>query len=204
MYDYRGLLVVYDHRGLLAMYDYQDSELRYKCFDPRIFISYCISLGFYLSMLHVCKSSITPDGHSQPHHTLESQQIIPWWVSPVCLLKMTVPLFAMFLLQHCRMWGRKVWHKHSPDATSEIIISHNNICTRKCRTLWGRAWASWYRNIVIDVVIVSCQALPSFLLMESWAGLGMRLHCDISSQTPSHMHIHLPFTGAFKSVFALL
>ena len=81
MYDYRGLLAMHNYRGLLAMYDYQDSELRYKCFDPRIFISYCISpkhLDFYLSTLHVCKSSITPDGHPQPHHTLESQQIIPW------------------------------------------------------------------------------------------------------------------------------
>ena len=49
-----------------------------------------------------------------------------------------------------------------------------NILTRKCMTLWGWAWARWYR--------ILC-------------------HCNTIILV-SHMHIHLPFTGVFESVFA--
>ena len=53
-------------------------------------------------------------------------------------------------------------------------------------------------------VIVLYPGLPSFLLMEkSWAGLGTRLQCNILSQAPSHMYIHLPFTTGGLEVFLL-
>jgi len=49
--------------------------------------------------------------------------------------------------------------------------------TRKCRTLWGRAWASWCRNI-------------------------MSLMSDVTHEVkhPPTCTIHLPFTGELKKL----
>ena len=50
------------------------------------------------------------------------------------------------MLPHENLLNLMLW-----DGFWGYFFTHN-ITTRKCTTLWGRAWASWYRNIMNDVI----------------------------------------------------
>ena len=63
---------------------------------------------------------------------------------------------------------------------SVTVLCHIILITRKCRTLWGKPE----------------KADTGYYVTDEW--------CNTSSQSSSYMHIRLPFTGGFKSVFTLL
>ena len=79
-------------------------------------------------------------------------------------------------------------------------LHHKTPDTRKCRTLWGRTWASWYRNIVTD-------EWCNIILWPGPAQLSVNENLEqgynVVKHPPTCTSIYHS-QGGFKSAFALL